>query len=192
MLRLISGSAFAAVAIAFALPFGAVSSCDEEEVRFTGVQLVTFDVPPDREHGGELHVAVERRASLLALAALAIAVGGVALTVLRRKGAGWCAAAGLATIQLVAYAIGTASDSADLFIGYGIGLAGFALAGLLLLANELGARVEAGRSIWPPLALAVAVVLPPLGAGVVLALWLLSLLARTLRALGARGTRHVL
>jgi hypothetical protein len=34
VLRVISAPAFAGVLLAFALPFGAVSSCDEEEVRF--------------------------------------------------------------------------------------------------------------------------------------------------------------
>ena len=169
--------------LAFALPFGAVSSCDGEEVRSTGVELTTFSVPPDESGSGELDANVEERAGLLALIAAVAAISGIALTALGRRGAGLCAAAGLLAMQLVAYAIATTSDSADLFVGYWLALGAFAVAAVTQLVRELSTRVSEQRSIWPPLVLAVGVVLPPLGFAAAFLLWLVTVFARGLRGL---------
>jgi hypothetical protein len=183
MSRFLPATAFVGAVLAFSLPFGAVSSCDGEEVRFTGAELATFSVPPDRSTAGGLHSDVDRRAGLLALVAALAGAVGAALSAIGRRGTGWCAAIGLVSLQLTAYAIATTSDSADLFVGYWLALGLFAVVGVALLMQELGARTSARRSIWPALALALAVVLPPLGLSVVFLLWLLSLIARALRGL---------
>lgn len=187
--RLLSATAFTGAVLAFALPFGAVSSCDGEEVRFTGVELVTQSVPSDPATRGELHSSVGRRAGIFALVAAVASALGAALSVLGRSGTGWCAAVGLAALQFTGYAIVTTSDSGDLYRGFWLALGSLAVAGILALAYALDVRLQEERSIRPPLALALAVVLPPLGLALVSVLWLLSVAVRGLR--GIHAERYV-
>ena len=110
MTRLLSATAFAGAALAFALPFGAVSSCDGEEVRFTGAELVTYSVPPDDSHTGTLHEDVERTSSVLALVTLLAALLGVALAIVGRAGGGICASVGLFAAQVLAWPCSSRRD----------------------------------------------------------------------------------
>ena len=163
MSRLLSGTAFAAAALAFTLPFGVASSCDGAEVRFTGTALVTFSVPADDAQDVELRDSVERDAGPFALAVLAAAVVGLALSILGCSGAGICAALGLVAMQLLLYAIVAMADGGDLFAGFWLALSAFAAAGLITLICEVRARRHARRSVWPAIGYAVAVLLPPVG-----------------------------
>jgi hypothetical protein len=92
---------FAAVFVAFCLPFATVS-CGDAQTTFTGVQLVTHTVP----HGGtfedentgetsEISDRVESRSSITATLVLLVAAAGLALGFRRKRGAGWCAFGGL-------------------------------------------------------------------------------------------------
>ena len=149
MSRLASGTAFAAAALAFTLPFGAVSSCDGEEVRFTGVQLATFNVPPDDSVHGNLEVQVERNAGALALGALLAAVLGLVFAVTGRAGGGICAALGLLAMQLLAWAVLFTSDGgSSLFAGFWIALVSLAIAAALHLVLVLRLRRRLGRPVW--------------------------------------------
>ena len=147
MSRLVSVVGFAAAVVAFALPFGLVSNCDgDEEVEFTGVELVTQRVPSD---GGDLHEGVEDNAgapaTLLALAALV----GLGLSVAARRGGGICAVIGLIAAQVLAVAIvASASGSSSLLVGYWLALGGTAVAGVAHLVAGIGARRAAGRRNW--------------------------------------------
>jgi hypothetical protein len=147
--RLLSATAFAGAMFAFALPFGVVSSCDGEEVRFTGAQLATFDVPPDDPTTGTLHTEVEGNAGgvaalvlLLALLGLTFAIGGVA------RG-GVFAALGLVAAQLLAIAILASGDSgASLFEGFWLMLVSLTVAGVVHLVAAARARRRSGRRVW--------------------------------------------
>jgi hypothetical protein len=165
MSRVLSTTAFAAAAVAFMLPFGLVSSCDGAEVRFTGTELVTYSVPAGTSDA-DLRDTLERRAGPFATAALLAAAVGLALSILGRSGAGVCAGAGLVAMQLLLYAIVTASDGSDLFIGFGLALCSFAAVGVVSLIRVLRARRRVGRTLWPPIGKAVAVLLPPVGLAV--------------------------
>jgi len=91
---------FAAVFVAFCLPFATVS-CNGAQTTFTGMQLVTHTVP----HGGtfkddngrksELSDRVESNSSLTATIVLLLAAGGLAFGLLGMRGTGWCASLGL-------------------------------------------------------------------------------------------------
>jgi len=87
--------------LAFALPFGVVSSCDGPDVRLTGVELATFSVPADSGSERELAREVEQSASPFALA-LVPAAAGLGLLALRRAGVGACTWVALVAIQLAA------------------------------------------------------------------------------------------
>lgn len=147
--RTISGTAFACVLLAFLLPFGSVTSCSSgEEVRFTGVQLATAQVPPDRATRGTLHEKVEGDATLLALLTLAAAGVGLGLVVANRTGAGVCAGGGLVGLQLILW-VGMASwDDFGLYEGYWLSLLAFATAGVTHLVVAVRARRRAGRRSW--------------------------------------------
>jgi len=148
MSRLFSATAFAAAVLAFALPFGAVSSCDGEEVRFTGVQLATFTVQPDDSKQGDLHVQVERNGGALALVALVAAGWGLALAAIGRAGGGVCASIGLLAIQLLFWAVLLTSDGGDLFVGFWLSLVSLAVAAGLHLALAVRVRRRSGGSAW--------------------------------------------
>ena len=148
MSRLFSATAFAAAVLAFALPFGAVSSCDGEEVRFTGVQLATFTVQPDDSKQGDLHVQVERNGGALALVALVAAAWGLALAAIGRAGGGVCASIGLLAIQLLFWAVLLTSDGGDLFVGFWLALASLAGAATLHLVLAVRARRRSGSPVW--------------------------------------------
>jgi hypothetical protein len=91
---------FAAVFVAFCLPFATVS-CDRAETSFTGMQLVTHTVP----HGGtfededskrsEISDRVEGQSSVTATLILLVAAIGLTLGLRGRRGTGWCAGVGL-------------------------------------------------------------------------------------------------
>ena len=147
MSRLFSATTFAAAVLAFALPFGAVSSCDGEEVRFTGVQLATFTVQPDDSTQGDLHVQVERNGGALALVALA-AAWGLALAAIGRAGGGVCASVRLLAIQLLFWAVLLTSDGGDLFVGFWLSLVSLAVAAGLHLALAVRFRRRSGGSAW--------------------------------------------
>jgi len=120
MSRLLSATLFAGAVLAFALPFGAVSSCDGEEVRFTGVELATFTVPPDANTKGTLHKDVERNGGLFALLALSAAVSGATLALLGKGRSGTCASLAIVAMQLVLWAALLTSDGgSELFLGIG-------------------------------------------------------------------------
>jgi hypothetical protein len=150
MTRMLSATAFAGAALAFALPFGVASSCDGEEVHFTGSQLATFTVPPDPERSGVLHEDLERNAGLLAAIALLASCLGLGVAVLNRAGGGICASVGLLGMQLLAWGIGlTADGGSSLLSGFWIALGSLAAAGLLHLILALRRRRLAGRRRWP-------------------------------------------
>jgi hypothetical protein len=113
--RRVAASAFAGAILAFTLPFGAVSGCDGQEVRFTGVELATFDVAPDRRYTFDrtLHGEVERNGSVLAIAVLLAAVLGLALSAANRSGWRACTIAGPVAIQVFAWTLALASDGED-------------------------------------------------------------------------------
>jgi hypothetical protein len=95
---------FGLAALAFLLPFATVS-CDGAETTFTGVQLVTKTVPAGgvTHDGSVLGEEVEDDATLFAVAALAAAVFGFALSAFGVvKGPGWVAAVGLVSTLLMA------------------------------------------------------------------------------------------
>jgi hypothetical protein len=141
MSRLVSGTAFLAVALAFALPFGAVASCDGEEVRFTGIELATFDVEPDDSQSGTLHETVERNASVLAISVLVAAAFGLGLTLVARPGAGIAASLGLVTLQILGVVILVSADGAtSLLAGYWLAFVAMAVAGGTYLVQGVKAR----------------------------------------------------
>jgi len=149
MSRMISITAFAAAALAFALPFGAVSSCGGEEVRFTGVELATFTVPPDTETEGTLHTEVERNAGFFAFLALVAAVSGAVLALLGRGGGGICASLAIVALQLVLWAVLLTSDGgSELFIGYWLSLLLLVLVATAHLVRTVRARRRRGDSSW--------------------------------------------
>jgi hypothetical protein len=104
---------FAAVFIAFCLPFATVS-CDKAETSFNGMQLVTHTVP----HGGtfedqdgkrsEISDRVESQSSINATLLLLVAGIGLVLGLSRRRGTGWCAGLGL----ILALTLGMNTDDA--------------------------------------------------------------------------------
>jgi hypothetical protein len=161
----LSATAFLTAVLAFGLPFGTVSSCDGEQVQFTGVQLATFDVPPDPGQGGTLHQDVERNGSLPAIAVLVISVLGLGIALAGRRGAGICASLGLVFMQLLAWAILLTSDGgSDLYIGFWLTLVSLAAAAILHLVLLLRERKRLGRSVWrPALGRVTLVLLPTLG-----------------------------
>ena len=162
MFRVLSATGVTAAALAFMLPFGLVSSCGGEEVRFTGAELVTYSVPAE-PWDADLRDSLERSAGPFAIAGLVAAAVGLTLSILGGSGVGLCAGLGLIAMQLLLYAIITVSDGSDLFVGFGLALGSFLLAGVVSLMRVVRARRGAGRSAWPPIGKAVAVVLPPLG-----------------------------
>lgn len=95
------------VLLAFALPFATVS-CDRDETTFTGAQLATWSVPEGgqvdaRNCRDDIGACVEREGSILAAVVAVAALAGIVFGLWRTpKGEGWCAAAGLAAILLLA------------------------------------------------------------------------------------------
>jgi hypothetical protein len=92
---------FAAVFVAFCLPFATVS-CNGAETTFTGMQLVSHTVPDggtfaDEDTGrrSEISDRVESRSSITATLVLIAAALGLGLALARRRGTGWCAGLGL-------------------------------------------------------------------------------------------------
>ncbi len=174
MSRIFSVTALAAVLLAFALPFGAVSSCDGEEVHFTGVELATFRVAPDPEHAGTLHQEVERNAGMLAVAALGAAAVGIVLALLGWAGCGICASLGLVDMQVMIWAILLTSDAGgDLFVGYWLALTAFAVAALLYFVLGLRSRRQRGRTAWAYVGRTAAVLSPTLAVSAIAAASLL-------------------
>jgi hypothetical protein len=179
MSRLFSAAAFAGTLLAFALPFGAVSSCDGEEVSFTGADLVGYSVAPDPAEPGTLHEDTEHAVGPFAIAVLLVAAAGLGLAIVGLRGTGICAAALIVATQLLGYAIVSVSDGgSEFFVGLWLTLALAVAAGAVLLGAEISTRRRAGASVWWLVALAVAVVLPPLGLVVVAIVWLLALAVR--------------
>jgi hypothetical protein len=181
-----AATAFAGALLAFALPFGMVSSCGGGEVRFTGVELATYSVPGESTSDRELAADVERSSSHFAIGALLAAAAGLVLLALGLGGAGVCAWIGLVAMQLLLYGITFTSDGSDLYEGYLLSLLGFAVAGVVCLAGWIRARRKRGTSASPALAWALTVVLPPVGliVSAVLAgfVWLVRRVAGWLRA----------
>ncbi len=75
-------------------------------------------------------------------------------------------------MQLLGDAIVTTSDSADLFVGYWLALGLFAAAAAVQPPREISTRRHIGESVWLPVGLALAVLLPPLGLVAALLSWL--------------------
>jgi hypothetical protein len=149
--RRTSSTLFLAAILAFGLPFGMVSSCDGEQVRFTGVQLATFNVRPDRPQGGTLNREVEHNGSLLAIAVLVTALVGVGIAVSGRRGGGVCASLALAFMQLLGWAILATSDGGgDLFAGFWLALAALAAAAVLHLVLLVRECLQLGHPVWWP------------------------------------------
>jgi hypothetical protein len=104
-LRSVSPALFAAILVAFTLPFGTVS-CEGPPVTFTGYELATWRVeqtsPPARTDNGEsLPAEIERRSSAVTLIMLLSAVLGLVLGLANRPGAGVAAAIGLTATVLL-------------------------------------------------------------------------------------------
>lgn len=90
---------FAAILVAFALPFGTVS-CEGPPVEFTGYELATWHVqqttpPATTDDGESLPGAIESQGSAMALLMLVSAAAGLALGLAGRRGAGLAVLAGL-------------------------------------------------------------------------------------------------
>jgi hypothetical protein len=97
--RKVSPALFAAILVAFALPFGTFQ-CQGPPVEFTGYELATWRVqqtsPPAKTDDGEsLPAVIEREASPMALLMLTSAIAGLLLGLAGRRGAGFAAGAGL-------------------------------------------------------------------------------------------------
>lgn len=147
--RMTSGTAFACVLLAFLLPFGSVTSCSSsEEIRFTGVELATWQVPPDDATRGTLHEKVEEDAGLLALFTFSMAIIGLALAIAGRVGGGVCAGAGLVGLQLIVWVGVVTWDGFDLYEGYWLSMLAFAIGGTSHLVAAVRARRRAGRRSW--------------------------------------------
>lgn len=161
--RSIAGTAFAGVILALLLPFGSVYSCDtDEEVNFTGIQLATAQVPPDPDNAGDLSSKVESDATFLALAVLVAAIVGVGLAVAGRRGGGYCAAAGLLALQIFLWVGLVAWEGTfDVYEGFGLALASFALAGVVQLVAAARMRRSAGARAWTYVVRTTALVLSP-------------------------------
>jgi hypothetical protein len=100
--RFVSPALFAAILVAFALPFGTVS-CEGPPVQFTGYELATRTVPQTTppattDDGESLPDAIEDEAGGWALIALVAAALGAALGFARRRGGGFAASAGLIAV----------------------------------------------------------------------------------------------
>lgn len=182
MTRTVAITAFAGAILAFALPFGAVSSCDGAEVRFTGVDLVTRSVPGETPADAELAKRVESDTWLFAGCALLAAVAGIVLVLLGIPRSGLCAGLGLVSMQLLLYAIVLASDDGKLRGGFGLAMLAFAVAGAAALVESIRSRWSRGDSAWPALGWTLAVILPPLGLLVSASLAVLVWVARRLRS----------
>lgn len=97
--RRFSPALFAAILVAFAMPFGTVS-CQGPEVQFTGYELATWRVqqtnpPATTDDGKSLPDAIEHEASALAFLMLLSVVAGLGLGLAGHRGAGFAVAAGL-------------------------------------------------------------------------------------------------
>jgi hypothetical protein len=146
--RRLAATAFAGAVLAFALPMGAVSNCDGEEVRFSGLELVTASVPPSESAPGTLHEDVERHASVFAVAALLACFLGLAFGLAGRAGGGAWASTGLIATQLLGGAIlltGTAGGS--LLAGYWLLLLLLGVAGIAYLRVAARRRRLSGRRV---------------------------------------------
>jgi hypothetical protein len=101
----VSPALFAAILVAFALPFGTVS-CEGPPVSFTGYELATWRVQQTSPHsktekGKSLSAEIERRSSVVTLIMLLSAVVGLALGLANRLGAGVATAVGLTATALL-------------------------------------------------------------------------------------------
>jgi hypothetical protein len=148
--RRLSATAFLAAILAFGLPFGVVSSCGGEQVHFTGVQLATFDVHPDRSQGGTLNRDVEHSGSLLAIAVVVSALFGLGVALSGRRGGGICAALGVVFMQLLGWSIVANVDAAKFLVGFWLALGSLLAAAILHLIVLLRERQRLGRSVWWP------------------------------------------
>lgn len=182
--RVAAATSLAGGMLAFALPFGMVSSCDGPEVHFTGAELATFSVPAHSGSERELAREVEQSASPFAFVVLVAAAPGLGRLALRRAGA--CTWVALVAIQLAAIALLTAGDASDLLEGYYLSLLGLTLAGLSCLAGWIRSRRRRGASAWAPLAWGLAALAPPVGLAVsatrAAAVWVVRFVARRERA----------
>ena len=147
MTRRITATAFTAAMLAFLLPFGAVSNCDGQEVRFTALELATSDVPPRPHVNAEdpLDEEVEHNGSLLAAATLLATILGLVLTLARRRGGLVCAIVALVALGLTVLSIAFrgSADDGGLLVGFWIVLVS------LLVAEETpwyAARVAEGET----------------------------------------------
>jgi hypothetical protein len=143
-LRLASATTFVGAMLAFALPFGTVSSCEGEEVRFTGAQLAAFSVAPDESTTGTLHVEVESNAGPFAVLVLLVASLGVLYAVRGLAGGGVCAAVGLLAMQLLGIYV---LLGGTLLEGFWVGLSSLAAAGIVHLAAAVRRRRRSGRRV---------------------------------------------
>jgi len=131
-------------------------------VRFTGVELATFTVPPDTETKGTLHTDVERNAGFFALLALVAAVSGAVLALLGRGRGGICASLSIAAMQAVLWAVLVTSDGGgELFSGYWLSLLLLVLVATAHLVRTFRARRRHGDSSWRYAFGRVALVLAP-------------------------------
>ena len=151
---------FAAILIAFALPFATVS-CKGPPVEFTGYELAAWKVdqtspPATTDDGKSLPKAIEGKASFWADLVLMAAVIGFGLGLAGRRGAGICATLGLVGIaflfgqlfQPLGPDIETGLGfelAAGLYLALGVWHAAFAI------GRRSARRAEAGAlSPWPP------------------------------------------
>jgi hypothetical protein len=156
-----------AAALAFLLPFGTVS-CDGETVSFTGLELATFSVDSDpTEPDGVLAADVESEGGLLALIALACAIGGAASALLRGRGGGFAVVGVLALLGALSNA-GWA-DELEIHAGYGLSVTALVAGATIRGVARLVARRRRAERIWPWLLAAVPVGLLMLVAAGVLA-----------------------
>jgi hypothetical protein len=103
--RSVSPLLFAAILIAFALPFGTVS-CEGPPVSFTGYELATWRVQQmssrsKTDEGEPLSAAIEDRSSGMAILMLTCALAGLVLGLANRLGAGIATSAGLTVTALL-------------------------------------------------------------------------------------------
>ena len=147
--RKFSPALFAAILVAFAMPFGTVS-CDGPPVEFTGYELATWRVqqttPPAKTDDGEsLPAIIERRGSAMAFVMLVSAVAGLALGIAGHRGAGFAVLAGLVSSLVLWGEVVDLDNGAD-------PEAGFMLATVLFLVLAIWHAVVAARrpQLGPP------------------------------------------
>jgi len=140
----VTSTLFAAAALAFLLPFGTVS-CEGEEVKPTGIELVTFSVEGGNEPGS-VAADVENH-GVMALFALVAALVGAGVALASDRGGGWAVTA-LCCLFLLGFNGAALLADVDFGPGYLLAFAALGCAGLLRFAIRIVERERSGERAW--------------------------------------------